>query len=91
MAITAAKWQLGCGGVIVQSCFYKVGQKHMTCMADSQRSAIEPVNNTAAVLSNAPAHIQPRSRSLVRSSRTSTSGASGQKMEHGSLQPLVSS
>lgn len=38
VTITVVRWQLGCDGTIVQSCLYKVGQKHMTCTSDSQRT-----------------------------------------------------
>lgn len=38
VAITVVRWQLGCDSAIVQSCLYKVGQKHMTCTSDSQRT-----------------------------------------------------
>lgn len=48
VATTVVRWQLGCNSAIVQSCLYKVGQKHMTCTSDSQSSTMNHENNMAA-------------------------------------------
>lgn len=56
VAITVVRWQLGCDGAIVQSCLYKVGQKHMTCTSDSQSSAMNHENNMAANLYHPDRH-----------------------------------
>lgn len=47
VAITVVRWQLGCDGAIVQSCLYKVGQKHMTCTSDSKSSTMNHENMAA--------------------------------------------
>lgn len=56
VAITVVMWQLGCDGAIVQSCLYKVGQKHTTCTSDSQSSTMNHENNMAAELYHPDCH-----------------------------------
>lgn len=44
VAITLIRWQPGRDAAVVQSCFEKIGHKHMTYTADLQRSSTSPEN-----------------------------------------------